>query len=280
LLANLKRIEGAAWLANAEAWLPSLSEKEQKGAVHFVEHAHFSAEQRCDFYDLCLSGGGLAARRAASAALGKCEDPRVPNLIERCLENSDGEVRANAVALIRLFHLPRAIERLLNCLAVPDEKVRSTARAALSEFEFTHFLAAFDTLDDDLRRSTGRIVRYVDPNAAEAVEQELRSDSRVRRRRGIAIASALGLVNELAEELGRLLHDADPYLRWDAVTALAQEDSPTIRRLLRGALFDVHPLVHQAAEEALLKRTVLQSPPIEMPAAEPSINISASGATR
>jgi HEAT repeat protein len=110
-------------------------------------------------------------------------------------------------------------------------------------------------LDEAARRASGKLVRQVDPDAEELTALELRSDVRMARRRGIELAVALGLVNELAEEIGRLLHDDDPYLRLEAVRALSQEDSPTIRRLLRESMLDAHPLVNQAAEEAMLRRT-------------------------
>lgn len=260
MLQNLKRIDAIAWLAGAATLLPSLVEAEQAGAVHFVANCRLPAESLCEFLDVCLSRGMPAARRAAAAALANCKDIRAPRLIERGLDDEDVQVRATLISLIRPFNLPHSLERLADLLGAREEKIRAAARAALVEFEFAPYLAAFDNLDAAARRNTGRIVRQVDPTVREGLLEELRSGVRGRRRRGLEVAVALGLANDVAEDIGRLLQDEDPYLRLEAVRTLATEDTPTTSRLLRDALLDSHALVHQAAEEVLLTRSIGATP--------------------
>jgi HEAT repeat protein len=260
ILQNLKRIDAIVWLPSATTLLPSLVEAEQTGAVHFVANSRTPAERLCEYLDACFLHGLPGARRAAAAALAHCKDIRVPRLIERGLEDEDVGVRANLIALIRPCNLPHALERLVALLTAREETIRNAARRALVEFEFAPYLAAFDNLDAAARRNTGRIVRQVDPTVREGTLEELRNDARARRRRGLEVAVALGLVNDLAEDIGRLLQDEDPYLRLETVQTLATENTPTTSRLLRDALFDSHALVHQAAEEALLARAIGGAP--------------------
>ena len=65
-------------------------------------------------------------------------------------------------------------------------------RARPGEFSIERFLAAYDMLDDEVRRTTGELVRKIDPEGSATLAEELKSPSRTRRLRALGAASACG----------------------------------------------------------------------------------------
>jgi HEAT repeat protein len=141
--------------------------------------------------------------------------------------------------------------RLVEALDNPHEVLRSTARECLSEFNFARYLASFDAMDEEVRRSTGQLVRKVEPAAARLVVEELQAPTRSRKLRGIEIAQAMQLAAAVEAELHALLSDEDHMIRAAAAGALGQCRSVRAREALREALLDSSVAVHNAAEAAL-----------------------------
>ena len=108
----------------------------------------------------------------------------------------------------------------------PHEVVRQAACKALGEFSVERFLAAYDLLDDDVRRTTATLVRKIDPAAVNTLAEELKSPSRTRRLRALGAASAARVIVELEPRVLKLLDDDDHVVRTEAARALSVCDTP------------------------------------------------------
>jgi HEAT repeat protein len=140
---------------------------------------------------------------------------------------------------------------LIEALDDAQEVIRAAARECLAEFNFTRYLAAFDAMEEDVRRSTGQLVTKVEPHAPRLLIEELQSPTRSRRLRAAAVAEAMQLVPSVEDELHKLLADEDHMIRAASASALAQSRTERTRQMLREALLDNSVAVHNAAEHAL-----------------------------
>ena len=80
-------------------------------------------------------------------------------------------MQANALRQLRTRGIPGALTRLVDMMESPHEVVRRAVRESLAEFNFKRFLAAYDMLDDEVRRSTGAMVRKIDPEATPQLQR-------------------------------------------------------------------------------------------------------------
>ena len=167
------------------------------------------------------------------------------------LESGDAAIQAAVVPQLRQRGIPGALSRLVEQLDSPHEIVRQAARKALGEFSTERFLAAYDLLDDDVRRTTGALVRKIDPTVITTLNEELKSPSRTRRLRALGAASAARMTVELEPRVLKLLADEDHVVRTEAARALSACDTPTSRQALREALLDRSVTVQEAAEYSL-----------------------------
>ena len=138
-------------------------------------------------------------------------------------------------------------------LESPYELVRSAARRSLEEFSFDRYLSAFDMLDDEVRQSTGPMVRRVDPTAAHRLLEEIQARSRTRRLRGIAMAAGMNLGLQLQAAIIDRLSDEDHLVRAEAAKALIQCPTEEARQALKLARHDRSLVVQEAAERSLLE---------------------------
>jgi HEAT repeat protein len=173
-------------------------------------------------------------------------------LAVKSLTDDDAEVRATIALQLRDRGVPGAINRLIGLLESTHQVEREAAQASLEEFRFGHFASNFDSLTEEARRSTGPLVRRIDPQALVELRLELDAPTRSRRKRGLEMAVAMDAVVLLHDAVVALLKDEDQFLRVEAVRALATCDSSRTRQVLREALLDSHPLVVEAAEQALV----------------------------
>src|SRR4030095_8301238 len=90
----------------------------------------------------------------------------------RMLDDDDPHVRAAVATQLRERHLPGATMRLVRLLESPHQIEREAAQAGLVEFQFDKYLAGFDGLSADSRRSTGLLVRQIDPALASNLRRE------------------------------------------------------------------------------------------------------------
>jgi HEAT repeat protein len=284
---NLQRISAIAWLPEKINLLDSLREAEQPGAIHLVVESSIPREEAFDVLAYLLRRGSVASRRIAAPALAAFTGTEADQLAVQLLDDDDLQVRAAAAAQLRPRNVPGAVQRLVALLDSDHPQEREVAQANLKEYNFDHFAALYDQLTPESRISSGSLVRRIDPRAVDRLQMEMASDTRSRKQRALELAVALGAVDDLRVPIAALLGDEDQYLRIEAVRVLATTDSRAIREILRDALLDSHPLVQQAAENALaeLNRKTADTVVLEAdretvvlpgsggPAAIPAVNI-------
>ena len=245
---NMKRLGKISWLQQSRALLPQLDGHAQTVAV---EVAMASGLDRDDIFDLLsylLKQGGIEGRRASCEALARFLEPRANQLILAALADPDPGVKAAAIRQLRPRRLAGAMEKLISLLDSPVDEIRDAARSSLSEFSFHRFQASFDSLDPAARRTTGKLVRKVDPTAAVRLGEMLGSPSLLAKQRALEMVTAMNAAEDVVEQLIVLADDQDLAVRTDSVTALGQCTSSEALAALRKAEQDPLRPVREAAK--------------------------------
>jgi HEAT repeat protein len=248
---NLRRIESIGWLRHDLSMLDTLTASEQQAAIQM---AVCSGHNRLEVFDVLkyiLQQGEAPGRQTAAQALANFGGADANQLALEGLDDPDPQVQAYMVTQLRERGIPGAISRLIQLIDSPHEAVRSAAQKSLTEFNFARYLSLFDTLDDDVRRSTGLLVRRIDPEAPALLAAELKSKTRTRRLRGLEVAQAMDAVDFVEPLIIGLLSDEDHFVRAEAARTLVRCKSPLAREALRSALADRSVAVREAAELAL-----------------------------
>jgi HEAT repeat protein len=257
---NLKRIETLVW-ARDPAVLDSCDDLEQAAAVRVATVSGIPRAQAYSLVEHVLQHGKPGGRRAAAEALDQFRGADANLVALEALDDEDPEVQAKVLAQLRSRGIPGALARLVEMIGCPHEVVRNAARKCLAEFTFSRYLASFDLLDDEVRTSTGDLVKKVDPQTAAMLRTELGSLVRSRRLRGVAVARALGMVRQVEDAILAQLQDEDHLVRAEAAAALGDSLSTAARDALTGALDDRSPAVRDAAMRSLgLNRQAATSP--------------------
>ena len=249
--ANLKRITAIPWLADCRRIVDQLDDAGQHSAVRFVTASGVPRQQAFTVIETVLLNGKPGGRREAARALADFPGSEANNLAMRGLADPDPQVQANIIPQLRGRGIPGVLHNLLELVESPYAVVRKAARDSLSEFSFKRFVAAFDMLDEDVRRSTGRLVKKIDPQSVHLLNDELRSPIRTRRLRGLAIARAIDSVESVEAAIIEMLEDEDHLVRMEAAAALAQGVTPAALAALQQALSDSSEVVRTAAERSL-----------------------------
>ncbi|HQU44475.1 MAG TPA: HEAT repeat domain-containing protein, partial [Pirellulales bacterium] len=162
---NLARIEHFAWLGPNETLLDELDDAAQHGAVELVMASGMNRLEAFDIIAHLMAAGTVGGRRAAVAALAQFHGSEANNVALKALADDDPQVQSAVLGQLRERGIPGAVSILVDLADSPEPSVRQAARQSLSEFSFARYLAAFDMLEDQVRRSTGMLVRKVDPDA-------------------------------------------------------------------------------------------------------------------
>jgi hypothetical protein len=248
---NLKRIESIPWLSDGQQILDQMDDADQHAAVRLAVMAAIPRQQAFATVEYLLLRGKPGGRREAARALADFQGTDANLLAMRVLNDSDPQVQANIVRQLRGRGIPGVLPNLLELVESPHLVVRRAARESLSEFNFKRFLAAYDMLDEEVRRSTGLLVKKIDTECLPLTKEELASPIRARRLRGLAIARSIEAVGELEDAIIALLDDEDHMVRVEAATTLAHSPTPTSRQSLKEALNDTSEIVRQAAQRSL-----------------------------
>ena len=235
--------------------LAVLSELEQAAAIQLAMVSNIDRLQVFDVVRHLLCNGGTAARRAASAALAEFGGAEANDLVLEALHDVDSQVQANVVVQLRERGIPGAISRLIQLLDSKHEVVAKAAQSCLSEFNFNRYITVFDMMEDDIRRSTGLLVKRIDDSAISQLAAELKSRPRTRRLRGMQVALAMDAVPQVEPLVIGMLQDPDHFIRAEAARTLAYCNSPITLQSLRSALTDRSVVVREAAEQSMRKLT-------------------------
>jgi HEAT repeat protein len=248
---NLKRIESVSWLRMGGVFLEQLDDAAQHGVVRLAMNAGIPRLQAFSTIEHLLLRGKPAGRREAARALGEFQGADANALALKALADPDPQVQANILAHLRRRGIPGVLPRLLEMVDSRHAVVRKAARDSLVEFTFKRYLGAFEMLDEEVRHSTGTLVKKIDPQTIPLLREELQSPVRTRRLRGLAIVRAIDAVETLEELVIELLCDEDHLVRAEAAAALAMCPTQSSRGALENALSDRSPTVQEAARRSL-----------------------------
>ncbi len=210
--------------------LGQIDDAGQHAIVRLAMTAGIPRPQAMAVIEEVLLHGKPGGRREAARALAEFHGAGANALAVRALADPDPQVQANLVLQLRGRGIPGVLTILLQMIESPHEVVRRAAREGLVEFNFKRYLAAFDLLEDDVRRSTGLLVKKIDPQTRPLLEEEMTSPVRSRRLRSLVIARTIEVVDALHGPIIELLEDEDHIVRLEAATALAQSATPAARR--------------------------------------------------
>jgi hypothetical protein len=251
---NLKRIDTIPWLQHKENVIGHLEEGSQLSLVQLVTSAGISRAQVFSTIECILLNGKPMGRREAARALTAFNGADANSLALEALDDPDSQVQAIVVEQLRRRGIPGIMPRLVGMLDSPHVEVRQAARQSLSEYSFSRLLSTFDMLDDDVRQTTAVLVKKIDQQTIPLLSGELKSSIHSRRIRGLQIARAMDIVEQIEDLVIGLLQDEDHFLRAEAATTLAKSNSTASRVALEETLLDSSQAVQEAAQRSLQER--------------------------
>jgi HEAT repeat protein len=259
---NLKRVESIPWLRGKFEILDQLDEASQHSAIKMLMASSVKRTDAFKVVEHVLAKGTVGGRRMAAETLAQFHGAEANTVALKALTDDDPRVQAIVVSQLRARGIPGALTRLIELVDSPYEIVRKAASESLGEFDYDRYVSAFDLLEEDVRRSTGLLVKKINPHAIPSLREEMNNQSRTKRLRAIAMAHAMGAVGQLEETIIARLQDEDHLVRVEAATALGAFDSQAIRVALREALHDRAVAVQEAAESSLQRLAQQQRDPI------------------
>lgn len=260
---NLGRIGNVAWLHDPQTLIDDLDDAGQQSLVRLVMASSMNRLESYKTVAQLVVRGQPGARRAATAALAEFHGAEANQLALKALLDDDEQVQASAIRQLRDRGIPGAISILLDMISSPSETIREAARDSLSEFKFPRFLASFDMLDEEVRVTSGKLVRKIDPSSAALLLEEARSPSRRRRIRALQMATAMEAASEIIDAVLQLLDDEDHLVRLEAAKALGQCRTMEAYAALTHATDDRSLTVRDAALTSL-ERIAKSSPAIAL----------------
>lgn len=249
--ANLRRIESIAWLRDGFGVIDRLDDAQQHAVVQLLMATAMPRLKVFEVIRYVLLHGAVAGRRAAAKALSTFKGYEANALVQQALEDADPEVQASALSQLRDRGIPGALTQLIEAVDSPHSVVRRAAQYCLQEFSFRRYLNAFDMLEEEIRYSTGYLIRKVDPDILRQLHDELTAASRTRRLRALEILPYVNSLRDLEPVVIELLEDDDHFVRAEAAKALTEATSDAARQALRYALMDSSVMVREAAENTL-----------------------------
>ena len=248
---NLGRIRSFAWLKPGKRDYHSFDDQAQQNCIKLVAKTGVKPDEFLDLLESILKRGEPNARGAACDALAEIPGDRGNHLVLDVIDDQDAKVQAAATRQIRDRHVPGAMAILLRKIDSPHSEVRDATREALSEFSFANFLAGFEGLHDDARRTTGGLVKKVDQQTVPSILSEMEEKSHKRRLRAIEIAEVMELVPDVSEGLLSLLEDEDHLIRAAVADALQFCPTGEVQEALRRATHDRSGAVQNSAKSSL-----------------------------
>jgi HEAT repeat protein len=198
-----------------------------------LEPAHFAARLRLF---------RVAARRPRNASV---------QLLRAFLNDPDERlVRMAARELVR--RRPAELENmLLQLMTNAPESVRRVVSRAIGQAGFEHFWDRFDRLDKSTRKSAGKAMLKMLPDAVQRLARRLASGPVEQRLKAMQITQELGLGELMRPTVTQLCNDPNAKLRSKAIVVLGELDGVPSDLLLERVLNDTDPRVRANAIEVL-----------------------------
>jgi HEAT repeat protein len=140
---------------------------------------------------------------------------------------------------------------LLQLMIAAPESVRRVVSRAIGQAGFENFWQRFDRLDKATRKSAGKAMLKMLPDAVQRLGRRLVSGPVEQRLKAMQITQELGLGELLRPAIGQLCNDPNAKLRSKAITLLGDLEGTPSEVLLDRVLNDADPRVRANAIEVL-----------------------------
>lgn len=193
--------------------------------------------------------GGPGTEAAAARGFRQCEVPSSDVWIRAAIPIAQGDY-----ATIERDYTTRLLYRLIRLLDHGNANLVEAVRRVLAPLHMKPMLSQFESLDTKTRWRLGHVVRMIDPQSIECIEQALRHPLLQRRLQAITAATAVAGAEELVDSFAHVIHEDHREARLRAVEALRHASSERTLTLLREMTTLPESGVRDAAKEALHHR--------------------------
>jgi hypothetical protein len=258
--ANLRKLPKPVWLNALIADISQLTPFESIALVDLIRQSLPNDEEVLEAFARILSQAELPLRRRIVQVVCQISGVKANQMVAELVEwDTDPTILMAVIPELRKRNLSRAMKRLLTLLDHGHAGVRAKASEAFHDCTIERYLAAYDLLEDPVRRSTGQLVYKVDPSANQVLAAELDCGNRIRQIRCLQAIRSIGNVDDLCEPVMALAKHSDPRLKIAAIGTLAGAQVPEAKALIRRYLVDENPAIRKAAEFSLdLARDVIE----------------------
>ncbi|MFN0197635.1 MAG: HEAT repeat domain-containing protein [Planctomycetaceae bacterium] len=251
---NYRSIQKLSWAARELAILEMIPDADQVSLVKFVSATGIPDEDKQYILEWMMRCGGHDGKEAAAQMRRVFDEETLRGIVLDGLDSENEDDQVWATHQLRSLAMPETFRLLIDRLNSPTPSVRDAARDELRSFNLQTALDLFETLDPAVCRRTGELLMKIDPDTLDALRRELTQPGARKRIRAIRGAMALGLSENIIDDLMMLLGDEDAIVRRTAVEALGALDHPDARDALLHALNDPNPRVRYSVESVLHRR--------------------------
>ena len=252
VIANLRRLSQPYWLNDVINDISPFTLPEQIALLDLIKNCLPQDEQILEAISRLLPQSDLPYRRKIVAAICQISGVKANQMVAELLDReTDAEILIVLIPELRRRNLARAMKKLLSLLDHHHQGVRKKASEAFHDCTIQRYLAAFDLLDEPVRRSTGQLVHKVDPSTNRVLAEELSCGVRLRQIRALQAIRSIGNIDELCSLVMKIAQNPDPRLKVAAIGTLAGSSIPESKSLIRRYLVDDNPSVRKAAELSL-----------------------------
>ncbi len=249
---NLRRLSQPFWLNELINDIRPLTLIEQQALLTLVQNCLPQDDEVLEALSRILPQASLVLRRKIVSLICQLSGMRANQLVAELIEHeTDGEILITLIPELRRRNLARAMKKLLGLLDHGHEGVRRKSAEAFHDCTIQRYLAAYDLLDEAVRRSTGQLVQKVDPATNRVLADELSSGNRIRQVRALQAIRSIGNIDELCALVLKLAQNPDMRLKIAAIGTLAGATVPEAKGLIRRYLVDENPSIRKAAELSL-----------------------------
>jgi hypothetical protein len=249
VLRNLEQMGMPKCCQGGEALLRELSGDCQSALIHVHVACNPDYVATLHLVAAAIESGTQECLTAATIALSRCEVPNARSWMRAALhvaeEDPSRPIRDETVRLLR---------RLMGLLKHPDVNLVRSVRRVLAVLHAGEMLPHFQSLRVRSRRRLGRVVMKIDPDATLRVRDALRHPVLNKRLEAIAMADALGAVDELSDLFAHIAREDHMEARMRAAEAMAEASSDETLRLLEEMVQLPQGPVRDAAIVALQQR--------------------------
>ena len=252
VVGNLRRLSQPFWLNELVNDISPLTLTEQMSLLTLIQSCLPQDDEVLEALSRILPQASLILRRRIVSTICQISGMRANHIVAELIEReTDGEILITLIPELRRRNLARAMKKLLGLLDHGHEGVRRKAAEAFHDCTIQRYLAAYDLLDEAVRRSTGQLVQKVDPATNRVLAEELSSGNRIRQVRALQAIRSIGNVDELSALVIKLAQNPELRLKIAAIGTLAGATVAEAKGLIRRYLVDANPSIRKAAELSL-----------------------------